>query len=225
MSTARDHMPPSRAAIRWPELTTIRLMPVRTDEPGDRPPRPDFTELVKLARDGDGAAKEALVEALQRLVWHTIAGFGLSREDRQDVFAGAFCRMFEQIERDAIRDPERLPGWIATTARNEAKTLLRVRGRVVVSDELADQEDSDPPTDSGLLDMELGTALRQALRVLPDNCQALLRLVTAVPAVSYEEISEILGMPHGSIGPTRQRCLDRLRNTPQLRPFLEGGHP
>jgi RNA polymerase sigma factor (sigma-70 family) len=196
-----------------------------TDDPGQRPNRPDFQELVKLARDGDRAAKDGLVDGLQRLVWHTIAGFGLSREDRQDVFAGTFCRLFEQLDRDKIRDPERLPGWIVTTARNEARTLLRARGRVVVSDDLGDHEDVDPPTDTGLLDRELGGALQKAFRGLPQNCQELLRLVTAVPRVSYEEISELLDMPHGSIGPTRQRCLERLRTMPQMRPFLEGGQP
>jgi len=195
------------------------------DDPGPRPDRPDFRELTKLARDGDRAAKDALVDGLQRLVWHTIGGFGLSREDRQDVFAGTFCRLFEQLDRDKIRDPERLPGWIVTTARNEARTLLRARGRVVVSDDLGDREDSDPPTDSRLLDNELGGALQIAFRALPRNCQELLRLVTAVPRVSYDEISELLGMPHGSIGPTRQRCLDRLRTMPPMRPFLEGGQP
>jgi RNA polymerase sigma factor (sigma-70 family) len=189
------------------------------------PKHADFVELVKLARDGDAIAKEGLVDALQRLVWHTIVDFGLSLEDRQDVFVGTFCRLFEQIERDKIRDPERLPGWIATTTRNEAKTLLRARGRVVVSDDLGEREDPDPPADTGLLDLELGTALHLAFQGLPENCRKLLRLATAVPRLSYEEIGDRLEMPHGSIGPTRQRCLDRLRNMPQLRPFLEGGQP
>jgi RNA polymerase sigma factor (sigma-70 family) len=195
------------------------------DDPGARPSRPDFTALTKLARDGDRTAKDSLVDGLQRLVWHTIGGFGLAREDREDVFAGTFCRLFEQLDRDKIRDPERLPGWIVTTARNEARTLLRARGRVVLSEDVGEQEDAEPPTESRLLDRELGGALRLAFRDLPRNCQDLLRLVTAVPRVSYEEISELLDMPHGSIGPTRQRCLDRLRSMAPMRPFLEGGQP
>jgi RNA polymerase sigma factor (sigma-70 family) len=193
------------------------------DHPGGRSARPDFTELVKLARDGDLAAKEALVEGLQRLVWHTIGEFGLSTDDRQDVFAGTFCRLFERL--GTIREPERLAGWIATTARNEAHTLLRARGRVVVSDELLETEDTEPPTDERLLDREVRTALHAAFRSLPRNCRELLRLVTAVPRLSYDEISELLAIPHGSIGPTRQRCLERLRSAPEFRPFIEGGQP
>jgi RNA polymerase sigma factor (sigma-70 family) len=188
-----------------------------------RLPRIDFVEMVKLARDGDSKAKEALVSGLQRLVWHTIADFGLSHEDRQDVFAGTFCRLFERL--DSIREPERLPGWIATTARNEALTLLRARGRVIVSDTIEESDDPEPSHDAELLDRELHGALQAAFLTLPHNCREILRLATAVPRLSYEEIGELLQMPHGSIGPTRQRCLDRLRNTPHLRPFLEGGQP
>ncbi len=197
--------------------TTLRLMRAPADDPGDFPTRPAFAGLVKLARDGDPVAKEALVERLQRLVWHTLADFGLSNEDRQDVFAGTFCRLFERLE--TIREPDRLPGWIATTARNEAHTLLRARARVVVSDELFESESVGPASDQGLLDQELHGALRAAFGALPRSCRELLRLLTTVPKLSYEEISAVLGMPHGSIGPTRQRCIERLRNTSAFRPF------
>jgi RNA polymerase sigma factor (sigma-70 family) len=190
---------------------------------GDRFVRPNFVELVTLARDGDQSAKAALVDSLHRLVWRTIADFGLSLEDRQDVFAGTFCRLFERL--DTIREPDRLPGWIATTARNEAHTLLRARGRVVVSDEIDERDDTGPPTDERILDLELHGAIQAAFLGLPANCQELLRLVTAVPRLSYEEIGTLLDKPHGSIGPTRLRCLERLRNSPELRPFLEGGQP
>ncbi len=198
-------------------------MRVAADNPGDTPAPVDFVQLVELARNGDLAAKEALVDHLKGLVWHTIADFGLSREDRQDVFAGAFCRLFESL--GTIREPGRLPGWIATTARNEAHTLLRARGRTVVSDEMEEGDDTMPPTDEEFLDRELRTALWAGFQVLPHSCRELLRLLTADPRISYEEIGGLLDMPHGSIGPTRQRCLERLRNTPQLRPFLEGGRP
>ncbi|MDQ1440794.1 MAG: hypothetical protein QOG97_1022 [Acidimicrobiaceae bacterium] len=198
-------------------------MRVAADDPGGGAARPDFAELVKLARDGDAAAKEALVDGLQRLVWHTLGDFGLSKDDRQDVFAATFCRLFERLA--TIREPERLPGWVATTARNEARTLLRARGRVIVSDEPIEREDTEPSTDERLVDREVRTALHAAFRGLPRNCRELLRLVTAVPRLPYEEIAELLSMPHGSIGPTRQRCLDRLRNAPEFRPFIEGGRP
>jgi RNA polymerase sigma factor (sigma-70 family) len=193
------------------------------DEAKDRPARADFDRLVQGARGGDPAAKEALVNSLKGLVWHTIADFGLSLEDRQDVFAGTFCRLFERL--DTIRQPDRLPGWIATTARNEAHTLLRARGRFVLTDEIKERDDPEPSSDDKLLTRELHAALRLGFRSLPAACRQLLRLLSADPRPSYQEIGELLDMPHGSIGPTRQRCLERLRNTSPLRPFLEGGLP
>lgn len=193
------------------------------DHPPDRPARSPFSDLVKLARDGDQSAKASLVDKLQRLVWHTIAEFGMSREDRQDVYAATFARLFEHL--DTIRDPERLPGWIATTARNEAHTLLRARARVVVSDEMEEETDPRPASDHRLLAGEVRTAVYAAFRTLPRNCRELLRLLMVEPRPSYAEIGEMLGMPHGSIGPTRQRCLDRLRHAPAIQPFLDGGRP
>jgi RNA polymerase sigma factor (sigma-70 family) len=184
---------------------------------------PDFVELVKLAVEGDAAAKEALVEALKRLVWRSIGDFGLSNEDRQDVFAGTFCRLFERI--GTIREAEKLPGWIATTARNEARTLIRARTRMQPWADLGDTEDREGPHDERMLDAEVRVALKAAYRRLSPTCQELLRLVSAVPRLPYEEVGQLLKMPHGSIGPTRQRCLERLRSTPEMRPFLEGGQP
>jgi RNA polymerase sigma factor (sigma-70 family) len=190
---------------------------------GDDEGRPDFPDLVKRARDGDNRAKDALVDGLDRLVWYTIAEFGLSPEDRQDVFASTFCRLFERLH--TIRDGNRLPGWIATTARNEALSLLRTRVRVVVTEDLGDAVDTGPSSEERLLDQELRGALRSAFRTLSQPCRELLRLSSAVPRLSYEEIGTLLDKPHGSIGPTRQRCLERLRNAPELRPFREGGQP
>lgn len=197
-------------------------MPAADDDP--RADQPNFAGLARRALEGDQRAKDELVDKLGPLVWHVIADFGLSKEDRQDVYAGAFCRLFEHLS--TIRDPDRLPGWIATTARNEARSLLRARGRMVLSDDVGEgEQDTDPPTDAGLLDTELRVALHRAFLGLPRKCQQLLRLVTSIPRLSYEEVGDLLGMPHGSIGPTRQRCLDRLRKMPPFRPFLEGGQP
>ena len=72
----------------------------------------------------------------------------------------------------------------------------------------------------GLVDDELRVALQAALAELSTACQDLLRLLTIDPPLSYADIGEALGLPHGSIGPTRQRCLERLRAAPQLVPFL-----
>jgi RNA polymerase sigma factor (sigma-70 family) len=180
-----------------------------------------LVELVEQARRGDASAWAALVERLKGVVWRASAGQGLSSEDRQDVFAATFFRLFEHL--GTIRDPAKLPGWVATTARNESRQMIRRRWRVELR---AEFEPGEPvaPSDiaDGLLDDELRVALGSAFQRLGDRCQELLRLSTAVPAVSYEEISRITGIARNSLGPTRHRCLERLRQAPELQPFLEG---
>lgn len=179
----------------------------------------DFGPLVQAALSGDAAGWDRLVERLQKVAWRSIAGFDLSIEDRKDAFAATFFRLYERL--GTIREPAKLPGWVATTARNEVHTLLRSRRR-------------DAPTDLGdehlpvvedvaagrLLERELHAALHRGLARLSASCRELLHLLTIDPPLSYAEVGDLLDLPHGSIGPTRQRCLDRLRDTPELRPFL-----
>ena len=160
---------------------------------------------------------------LQRVAWRSIAGFDLGAEDRKDAFAATFFRLNERLA--TIREPAKLPGWVATTARNEVHTLLRARRRL------------RPPTPRpaagagprrrrrGLIDDELHGAVRPGFAALSARCQELLRLVTLDPPLSYAEVGDLLDMPHGSIGPTRQRCLDQLRGTPRCAPSSPGGRP
>jgi RNA polymerase sigma factor (sigma-70 family) len=179
-----------------------------------------FDELVPAALAGERAAWEELVERLQNVAWKAIGGFDLSAEDRKDAFAATFFRLFERL--DGVREPAKLPGWVATTARNEVLTLLRSRRRDVVTDvdEMpATSVDAEPLGE--LLRREVHSALHVALGRLSGACQQLLRLLTIDPPLSYAEISELLDIPHGSLGPTRQRCLERLRGAPELVPFLE----
>ena len=185
--------------------------------------RLDPNQVDRLVRDalaGDRTAWETLVDGLKGVAWRVIWGFDLSPEDREDAFAATFFRLYERL--DSVREPSKLPGWVASTTRNEVLTLLRSRQR----ERPSDQADlfGEPTADvSGeqLLDDELMRSLRAGFAHLSATCQELLRLLTAEPPLSYDAISEITGMPHGSIGPTRQRCLGSLRKTPELRPFLE----
>jgi RNA polymerase sigma factor (sigma-70 family) len=180
-----------------------------------------LVELVASAKNGDHRAWEALVERLAGVVWRATADTGLSHEDRQDVFAAAFFRLFEHLA--DIREPLKLPGWLATTARNEVRQLLRAKRRLEPRDELEPPEAIQMAgVEENLLDGELRAALWAAFRRLGQPCQELLRLTSAVPPLSYTEISELTGIARGSLGPSRQRCLERLRRAPELRPFLEG---
>ena len=167
------------------------------------------------------AAWETLVQRLQGVVWRATADAGLSYEDRQDVFAATFFRLFERL--NDIREPAKLPGWLATTARNEVRQLMRTKKRLEPRDVV---EPFEPvlgtAIDDRLLDGELRSALQAAFLRLGRPCQELLRLTTTVPPLSYDEISTLTGIARGSLGPNRQRCLEHLRHTPELRPFLEG---
>jgi RNA polymerase sigma factor (sigma-70 family) len=183
--------------------------------------RPDFTDLVERARGGDAAAWDAIVAGLQGVVWSTLSGFRLSAEDRNDVFSAVFFRLYERI--DTIREPHKLPGWMATTTRHEALGIARSRQRTEPRHDLGDREAVSPALDEPLLDAELHGAVRAAFSRLSPSQQELLRLLTTEPPTSYDEIAELLDIPRGSIGPTRQRCLERLRATPELQPFLGGG--
>jgi RNA polymerase sigma factor (sigma-70 family) len=178
-------------------------------------------DLVAEAKLGCRDAWVSLVQRLKGVVWRATADVGLSLEDREDVFAATFFRLFEHLE--DIREPEKLPGWLATTARNEVRQLMRTKGRSIPASPNERWEVSQMSgIDEGLLDGELRLALQSAFMRLAGPCQQLLRLVSAVPPLSYDEISELTGVARGSLGPTRQRCLERLRCSPELRPFLQG---
>lgn len=178
----------------------------------------DFVDLVARALDGDDRAWERLVDRLSGVVWKVIGNYGLAAADREDVFASAFFRLYDKL--GTIVTPQALPGWMATTTRNEVYALLRQHGRLQPMDELPLHEVVPGDHDAAMLDDELQRAVHEAFGRLPARSQALLRLLTAVPPLSYEEIGRMLDMPHGSIGPTRARVLDQLRSN--LRPYLGG---
>lgn len=181
----------------------------------------DLDSLVAGALAKDQDAWRALVDRLKGVAWKVIYGYDMDEHDRKDVFASTFFRLHERL--DTVREPQKLPGWIATTALHEVHAAFRKRRRFVPMDSLPLHAISDADHDEQLLDGELHQAVRAALRELPAKSQALMRLLSAEPPLSYDEISELLGIPRGSIGPMRRRCLERLRNSEPLAPFRNGG--
>jgi len=178
--------------------------------------------LVRAAADGERAAWEEIVDRFEGLVWATARAHRLSRADAADVAQTTWLRLVEHLDR--IRDPERLPGWLATTARNESLRHLRLQARERPSDdpqvlELA----SDEAPDLGLLAGERAAAVWGAFARVGERCQALLRLLVSVTEPSYEEIGAALGMPIGAIGPTRMRCLEKLRREMTRGAAFQGG--
>lgn len=174
--------------------------------------------LVPAAREGDQHAWDTIVDRFVPLVDAIIRGHRLSEADGDDVSQTVWLRLVEHL--GDLREPDALPGWIRTTTRHECLRLLAARGRVRPVDPQDDaglDAVAEDTTDTGVLDAERAQVLREALAELPEARRALLLLLLADPPVAYDEISRLLGMPIGSIGPTRARALDQLRRTRALR--------
>jgi RNA polymerase sigma factor (sigma-70 family) len=166
--------------------------------------------LLARAGQGDQRAWDALVDQHTTLLYAVARSFRLAPADASDVVQTTWLRLVEHLDR--IQDPTRLVGWLVTTARREALRVLRRGGRErpAVEDSVFDRADNAEPVHAALLTDERNRALWAAYRQLPDKCRQLLRVAVWEPK-AYEEISAALGMPVGSIGPTRGRALERLR--------------
>jgi len=170
----------------------------------------DLVQIVAQARDGVAAAWEALIGRFGGLVAAIARQCRLSDADVAEVCQTTWLRLVENLDR--VEQPERIGAWLATTSRRES---LRIATRqVVVSANdlvyfIADDK-ADPP-DAGLLRGEQERAIRMAAEQLSPRCQRLLGLLMGDDDLPYKEIAEQLSMPIGSIGPTRGRCLDHLR--------------
>ena len=169
----------------------------------------DLVELVGLAEGGDQRAWDQLVDRYADLVWHVVRGCGLSGAQADDVFQTTWLRATEHLGR--IRDPERFGSWLATTAKNECYRATRLARREQPIAQHVERMEPRPGPEAQVLDAFRDAVLWQALSSLSAPCRALLRLLLAEPALSYAQIAEVLDIPVGSIGPTRARCLDRLR--------------
>ena len=168
-------------------------------------------ELVRAAGEGDSEAWHALVERFGRLVWAVTRAHGLGDADAADVSQTVWLRLAEHV--GSLREPERVGAWLATTARFESLRAVKYAARCVPVDIDFDLTTGDevPAADHDLLDAERDAELWQAFSSMSLPCQRLLRTLIADPAPSYAEVSAALGMPVGSIGPRRARCLEHLR--------------
>ena len=184
---------------------------------------PTVVALVTRAAGGDPAAWNEIVERYAPLVWSICTRFQLSNSDREDVAQSVWLLLVEQLGK--LREPAALPGWLATTTRRES---LRVVTAARKSERLGTGLDDAPQfVDNTVIDEEIlmaerNAALRAAFAELPPKCQRLLAMLTKDPPDPYTEISAALGIPMGSIGPQRARCLERLRKSNALTALFEG---
>jgi RNA polymerase sigma factor (sigma-70 family) len=182
----------------------------------------DVARLVRRAAEGDRWAWERLVDQYARLIWAITRDFKLGESDAADVAQVTWLRLLEHIH--SLKSPDRVGSWLAATARNECLRHLAARKKVVLAEDDTTFEGGatpEPEIDERLLAAERAQMVREALSCLPWRSQQLIELLMADPPVSYAEISDQLGLPVGSIGPTRSRCLARLREL--LHPsFVDG---
>ena len=184
---------------------------------------PVVTGLVTRARHGDQHAWDALVERYAPLVWSICRRHRLARADTDDVGQTVWLLLVTHL--DQLREPAALPGWLATTTPRECgKARRAARPAHTARCDLDAGTIPDPgadPADSGLLAAERHAALRQAFTCLPPGGQQLLALLIEDPPVPYARISARLGIPAGSIGPTRRRCLQKLRRHPAIAALID----
>jgi RNA polymerase sigma factor (sigma-70 family) len=178
--------------------------------------------LVMRARNGDEPAWTALVERYAPLIWSICRKYWLDDSDAADVGQNVWLHLVDQS--DKIRDPVALPGWLVTITRRECERTSRsaqVRHATGYALDTAQIPDDQASTAEQVLVAERHAALRQALAHLPSCCQRLLVLLIEDPPIPYAEISTTLGIPVGSIGPTRLRCLDKLRRQPLIAALID----
>jgi len=196
--------------------------PARTG-PGPAGDHPGAAGLVARARGGDTQAWDALVQRYSPLIGSVCRKYRLGREDADDVRQSVWLRLVGQL--DKIREPAALPGWLVTTTQRECwRVMPAARGPRAATCELDAENIPDrqaQAADQNLLAAERRAALREALSQLPPGGQQLMGMLAADPPVPYAEISAALGIPVGSIGPTRSRCLDRIRRHPAIAALIQ----
>ncbi|OLF09376.1 RNA polymerase subunit sigma [Actinophytocola xinjiangensis] len=163
------------------------------------------------AQAGDRSAFYVLVAELSPLVWHVARGNGLDRTSAEDVVQTVWLALLRHIDR--LSEPRALAGWLITTTRREAvRVLQRASGQVELSGEIAERlQTTDPSPEHEVLRDERDQQLWAAFHKLTQRCQELLRLTVLAGRAEYRAVAEALHMPHGSIGPTRGRCINNLR--------------
>jgi RNA polymerase sigma factor (sigma-70 family) len=166
---------------------------------------------MSAARQGSDDAVGELVTEFSPLLWHVARAAGLSSGDAEDVLQTVWIRLLEHL--DEIRTPAALGGWLVVTAKREAWRVRAAERKQIPTD--TDSFAGLPDEGSGseeraILDDQRRT-LWAAIRQLSPRCQELLRIIAFVPQADYAAVAAKLGMRIGSIGPTRGRCLAKLR--------------
>jgi RNA polymerase sigma factor (sigma-70 family) len=169
------------------------------------------TDAFRRWRAGEESALDELVRIMSPVLWHVVRAAGLDREAAEDVVQNTWLTLVGSGH--SVRDPQAITRWLCTTARREAWRVSKAATRIrPVEDEVIDARmPAQMSPEAEVVTNDEKALLWQALSRLPDRCQKLLRIVAWEPRPDYSSVAEGLQMPVGSIGPTRRRCLDKLR--------------
>jgi RNA polymerase sigma factor (sigma-70 family) len=193
--------------------STLRVLAGGDAKPA--PPDRELAAIVSAAAAGDAAALRSLVDRFDRALRSVTRFYRLSQWDADDIIQTTWLAFLEHGR--TLREPAAVSGWLMTTARRQSLRLLQRRMREQPTDDptLGDNLDGDPHDE--MLAAEQRAALLGALEELPLRKRRLMTLLVAKPDMSYEEVGQTLGMPIGSIGPTRLRSISHLRDSTKLK--------
>lgn len=176
-------------------------------------------EAFASYQGGDRAAFDELVTLLTPLLWHTVRGQGVDRVSAEDVVQTTWLRLLHSSS--SIRDPQTVVKWLLTAVRREAwRIAKRTRDEVSRTAALFGEDGREVPSvpvrpdqapDEVVLREDRRRVLWRHVQGLPERCRQLLRVIAFADRPDYAQIADALGMPMGSIGPTRGRCLAKLR--------------
>jgi RNA polymerase sigma factor (sigma-70 family) len=169
------------------------------------------TDAFRRWRTGEDAALDELVALMSPVLWHVVRATGLDRETAEDVIQNTWLTLVRSA--DSVRDAQAITRWLCTSARREAWRVSKAATRIrpVDDDVLAARMPPESSPESEVVSNDEKALMWEALTRLPERCQKLLRIVAWEPRPDYSSVAETLDMPIGSIGPTRRRCLDKLR--------------
>ena len=182
---------------------------------GKEPFASELEILVRNCKAGDTEAWTTLIDQFQSLVWISIFRVGLRNEDAEDTFQKVFVILYNNLNR--IESALALPKWLSTTAAREAIRLQRVnRAKALLAlDALEGMAEMIPSAEASIEDLTVAAAqsadIRAVISQLPGKCSQLLGLLYTDADRTYEDVRVLLGIPAGSIGPTRYRCIEHLR--------------
>ena len=171
----------------------------------------DAAAELRAWRAGEAAALDRLVRLLTPMLWHTVRAYRVDAATAEDVVQATWLAFVRHADR--VDEPQAVVRWLAVTARREAWRQARAAGRYdLVEEEVVDVRlPAGESTEDAVVRSHRDEALWDAVALLPERCRRLLRVVAFSDRPDYGELSAELGMPVGSIGPTRGRCLGKLR--------------